>query len=132
MFSSYGVVKYDPRHPRSTFKPWWVILQCDPEIVRYYQHIFYKLYFKKLQTAVWNSHISLVRGEKPKITDAWKKFDGKIVEFNYEYNGVFLGNGKHYYLKCWSKEFENIRTSLGLHPKPVINYHISVGSIFMG
>jgi hypothetical protein len=127
MHTSSGIVKYDPRHPRSTFQPWWIILQCDQEIVRYYQHIFYKLYFKKLQSPMWGAHISLIRGEKPKI-EAWKKFDNKTIEFNYEYTG-FVNNSKYFWLQCWSNQFDDIRVSLGLSPKPKIPFHISVGSL---
>lgn len=130
---SFGKIKYDPISERSSFKPNWVILQCDREIVRYYQHIFYTLYLKKLQTACWGSHCSLVRGERLLNPEAWKKYDGKIIEFSYSYDGGFHTNsdngGKHFWLKCWSDKFSIVRESLGLSSSPKISYHISVGSI---
>jgi hypothetical protein len=134
--TSIGTVKYDPNHSRSTFKPWWVIVQCDQEIVRYYQHIFYKLYFKKLQSPLWGSHISLVRQETPKIKKNWKLYDGQLVKFNYSYDGEFFSNqdsgGKHFWIKVYSDEFTMIRKSLGLAPAPFVQYHISIGSMFSG
>lgn len=134
IWRSKGIVKYDPRSDRSTFKKWWVILQCDREIVKYYQHIFYKLYWKRLQTAIWNSHCSIVRGEKPLNLSAWKLFDGKMIEFEYMYDGQFHSNtdngGKHFWIKVKpSPFFATIRASLGLSPEPRINYHLSVGTL---
>lgn len=130
---SSGFVKYDPRSDRGTFRKWWVILKCDKEIIKYYQHIFYKLYWKKLQTAIWSSHISLVRGEVPNKRENWNLYNGKEIEFFYEYDEMFQTNsndgGKHFWLKAWSSDFKIIRESLGLNPEPKIMYHISIGSL---
>jgi hypothetical protein len=128
VWKSSGVIRYDPNAARSTFRKHWVILQCDKELIRYYQHIYYKLYWKKLQTAIWSSHISIVRGEVPKYSESWKRYDGQEIEFNYEYDGKFEHNKKHYWLKCWSKGFEEIRVSLGLEPNPIVPFHLSIGS----
>jgi hypothetical protein len=128
MWKSSGIVKYDPKVDRGSFVKWWVILQCDLELVRYYQHIFYKLYWRKLQTQMWSSHISLVRGEEPINKDKWKKYNGKIIEFEYEYDGEFLNNGRHFWLKAHSPLFKDIRMSLGLSPEPFVPFHLSIGS----
>lgn len=128
VWKSTGVVRYDPRIERGTFRPNWVILQCDRELVRYYQHIFYKLYWKKLQTAMWGPHISIVRGEKPN-TDAWKRFNGRIIEFSYSYDGEFYTNGQHFWIKAYAPEFGAIRESLGLTKEPKLPFHLSIGSI---
>ena len=129
VWKSTGKIKYDPHVERGTFKPNWVILQCDRELVRYYQHIFYTLYFKRLQTAMWSSHISIVRGEKPLKPENWKLFNGKEIEFSYSYDGQFFSNGQHFWIKVWSPEFSVIRESLGLNPEPKVPYHLSIGSI---
>lgn len=129
---STGIVKYDPRIERGTFQKYWVILQCDREIVRYYQHIFYKLYWKKLQTAMWGAHCSIVRGEKPPTLgglEAWKRFDGRMIEFSYMYEPGFRTNGQHVWLRAWSPKFEEIRESLGLPKEPKVPFHLSIGSI---
>lgn len=129
VYKSQGKIKYDPRIERGTFQPWWVILQCDRELLRYYQHIYQTLYWKKLQTAMWGAHASIVRGEKPKDLDAWKRFDGKIIEFSYEYEGGFHTNGQHFWIKVWSEEFSEIRKSLGLSEAPRVPYHLSIGAL---
>lgn len=126
---STGIIKYDPRIERGTFRPYWIILKCDREIIRYYQHIFYTLYFKKLQTAMWGSHCSIVRGEKPCDAGAWKKFDGQEIEFNYSYDGEFYSNGQHFWIKAWSNSFSEIRESLGLPKEPRVPFHLSIGSL---
>lgn len=133
VWRSSGVVRYDPKVERGSFVKWWVILQCDRELVRYYQHIFYKLYWRKLQTQLWGAHCSLVRGEEPLKPGNWKKYAGKVIEFEYEYDGEFLSNydkgGRHFWLKVWSAEFGEIRQSLGLTAEPKIPFHISIGSL---
>lgn len=129
IWKSSGVIKYDPHVERGTFKDWWVILKCDKELVRYYQYIFYKLYWKKLQTAMWGSHCSIARGEKPANLKAWEQFDGAVIEFSYIYDGSFYSNGQHFWIKTWSPEFAVIRKSLGLSPEPKVPYHLSIGSI---
>lgn len=126
---SSGYLKYDPYVERGSFKPNWVILQCDREIVRYYQHVFYTLYFKKLQTALWSSHISLVRGEKLIKPENWKQFNGRVIDFEYQYPGFFQSNGKHFWLKVHSEQFGDVRESLGLTREPKISFHLSIGSL---
>lgn len=128
-WESAGKVKYDPVSDRTTFEPHWVILLCDKEIIRYYQHIYFKTNYKKLQTAAWGSHISIIRGEKPKIIKNWKMYDNKIIDFNYIYDGEFYTNDKHVWIKARSPKFDIIRESLGLSPKPFLDFHISIGSI---
>lgn len=129
VWKSSGKIKYDPRVERGTFKENWIILQCDREIIRYYQHIFYKLYWKKLQTPMWKGHISIVRGETPLKPENWKLYNGKEIEFSYSFDGEFKTNGQYFWLSCWSKDFSLIRTSLGLRKDPFVPYHISIGSI---
>jgi hypothetical protein len=133
VWRSTGKIKYDPYVERGTFRPNWVILKCDNEIIRYYQHIFYKLYWKKLQSPMWGAHCSLVRCEAPLKPENWKQYNGREIEFEYYYDGVFYSNadrgGKHYWLKCWSPKFNVIRESLGLSSEPKVPYHISIGSL---
>jgi hypothetical protein len=127
--ASIGRVLYDPRSEKTAFKPWWVILQCDKEIVRYYQHIFYKLYWKKLQTPVWQSHLSIVRGEEPQLKNNWGKWHGKYIEYEYIYDGHFENNGIYFWLKARSLQLNTIREELGIDPKPTMDFHISIGSL---
>lgn len=126
VYKSTGVIKYDPRVERGTFMDWWVILQCDKEIVRYYQHVFKTLYWKKLQTAMWGAHVSVVRGERPKKPENWKLFNGAVLEFSYVYDG-FHTNGQHFWIKAWSPTFGEIRESLGLSKEPKVPFHLSIG-----
>jgi hypothetical protein len=129
MFKSYGKIKYDPISPRTKFKKWWMILQCDKELIRYYQHIYYKTHWKKLQTAAWGPHISASRGTEPINKDSWNKHSGKTIEFSYEYNGLFQSNGSHVWLPVKSDKLCDIREELGLTREPKIPFHLSIGFI---
>jgi hypothetical protein len=129
VFKSYGKIKYDPTSPRTKFKKWWMILQCDGELIRYYQHIFYKTHWRKLQTAAWGSHISSIKGTEPINKALWGKHSGKTIEFSYNYNGKFESNGQHVWLKIQSDKLADIREELGLTREPKIPFHISIGYI---
>jgi hypothetical protein len=129
IYTSSGRLVYDPPFDRTTPRRWWAILLCDRELLRYYQHIYYTLYWKRLQTAVWNSHISIVRGETPKIKDAWKQYNGQTITFQYEYDGIFHSNSKHVWLPAYSDDLAIIRQSLGLLPNPYVPFHLSIGSL---
>ena len=78
---------------------------------------------------MWGSHCSIVRGEKPRNTDAWKKFDGQEIEFSYAYDGEFHSNGQHFWIKTSSPAFGDIRESLGLPREPRVPFHLSIGSL---
>src|ERR1700722_8266402 len=133
VWTSTGKIKYDPHVERGTFKPHWVILQCDRELIRYYQHIFYTLYWKRLQTPMWGPHVSIIRGGRPTKPEAWKQLNGKLIEFSYTYDGDFYTNfdkgGKHFWIKTWSPTFAEIRESLGLSREPKVPFHLSIGSL---
>ena len=126
-----GTVIYDP-HGRSAksrhivSEPWWVLLLCDNEIPSYYNYWLKKrgVYIEKY--SLYGSHVSLVKGEKIVNKNIWKKHHKKKVVF--EYSHTIFDNGKHWWLLAKSPFFAQIRTELGLSPKPYnFNFHLTVG-----
>ena len=86
MFTSTGIIQYDP--PRGKMKrktEWWAVANVDKEITRYFRWWVQNRYHIKLAQPSWDAHISIIRGERPpenKI-DLWKKYDGQKIEFTY-------------------------------------------------
>jgi len=67
---------------------WWCIVKVDPEITRYYRHwLQWHLHKHEIAPPSWDSHISVIRGEKPaeNLMHLWKKYDGQKVKFRYKH-----------------------------------------------
>jgi hypothetical protein len=164
---SFGYLKYNPTHDRTKFKDWWAILKCNKDLINYYQYWIGKSVLKgvhsdnwiektkldikpksswpiycsgiKLTRSAWGSHISVIRGEKPKNISAWKKYDGKKIWF--EYDPLYINtNGKHWWVRIKSPELEKIRLELGLPNQPtsfnkrrnkksVNPFHLTIGRV---
>jgi len=130
-FESTGTLIYDP-HGRNVSTankvsdPWWLLLMCDNEIIRYADWWLKKQWVYTYGYSLYGSHISVVKGEKPVNKAAWKKYHGKKIKF--QYSNAINDNGKHWwhFVKC--DELGKIRTELGLPEKPpFFRYHITVG-----
>jgi hypothetical protein len=127
---STGTLIYDPvgRFDRSRKPdPWWALLICDNEIIRYYNYWLLKqgIYNIQGESSVHGSHISVIKGEKPTNPELWKKYHKKQIEFSYS-NEVF-SNDTYWWLLVKSDEIEHIRIELGLPPKANMNFHLTIG-----
>jgi hypothetical protein len=81
--------------------------------------------FVKTTRPAWGSHVSLIRNEHIYKRDCWKKHNGAKVEF--EYIPFVHDNGRHFWLKCFCKQFQDIREELGLLKQPPVPFHLTVG-----
>lgn len=114
-FKSTGTIVYDPPRPGLKKKrDWWVIVRTCPGIVDYYRHVLNKTLHVNTQPPSWGSHISIIRGEKPKPHQMhlWKKYNGKKITF--EYTHQLYGNGEHWWVNVYSPLFSTIREEFGL------------------
>lgn len=157
MFKSKGIIIYDPRRDginstdrngRSNRDKWWVIVQTDSEICRYYRYqvqktILNPLGFEKRKDALkhgfhfidqpsWGAHISVVRGEKPDEDHIhlWKKYDRQRIEFEYSHNVRQTsmdrdGHDNYWFVDVQCKFLEDLRLELG---RPIKwKFHMTVG-----
>lgn len=142
---SFGYLKYDPKNLETKYKDWWLILKCDDGLTAYYRHwiekeFAYGLSSKKwLEKAglsenedtwmivqhgvktiksVWGSHISVIRGERPKDISLWQKYENKKIFFEYDPQYINT-NKKHWWIRITSPELEEVRLELGLTPQPM-------------
>lgn len=132
-FKGTGRIVYDPL--RGTMKSnteFWVTIEVDSEITRYYRWWINKfevnpLGFKDrdILTPSWGSHISVVRGERPKphLTHLWKKYDNRLVGF--EYSNFVKHDKGFWYVSVKCDAAKNIRDELEL--KSHWPFHITIG-----
>src|SRR5687767_10707806 len=70
---------------RGSGKGWWIVAEGDPELGKYLRKLYsYSTYHSSLLIRpAWKEHITIVRDEKPTITDFnrfWEKWRGQSVE----------------------------------------------------
>ena len=156
-FKSNGIIRYDPirnginsvdRNGRTNRDKWWVILQTDPEICRYYRwwvnaRVLNPLGFEKRKDAIkhgfhfidrpsWGAHSSIIRGERPDAghIHLWKKYDGKRIEYEYKHEVRQTsmdrdGHDNYWFVEVRCKFLEDLRVELG---RPIKwKFHMTVG-----
>lgn len=128
MFTSTGILQYDPGKGDKHFDPWWALLTCDDEIARYYAWFLkrYGLEVHPNNKGLWGTHISILKGEVPPDTSNWGKYDGFEVEFNYNHI-VRFDNGKHAWVDVYSEDLSAIREMMGFPAKPW--FHLTIGRL---
>jgi hypothetical protein len=132
-----GTLIYDPHRPGMKAKTdWWIIVNTDPEICRYYRWWVWRRYMIDLQKPAWGAHISILRGARPydEYIHLWKKYSKERVEF--EYSPVVQQSTEKeqfWFVDVWSKRFNEIREELGfrtvIDDKPIV-YHLTVGRTY--
>lgn len=131
MFNSTGKLVYDPTlayNVKTTQDPFWLILECDPELARYYRYLT-KRYFSLdwLMRPAWGAHVSVIRGEKVTKPELWAKDKGRQIKF--EYTGEVRTNGRHYWLDISCPELLHLRKQYGLNRNPVFGkLHLTIGN----
>ncbi len=129
-FKSTGKLIYDPVQ-KQDFEPWWLMLKTDEDIVAYYQYYIKKQFGVSLLSPSFNSHISIIAGEKPlKNEDMWKHNHGQDIEF--EYTQDIFTKGDFWWLRTTSPQFNQIRQFFGLPEihndfKNNAPYHLTIG-----
>ena len=121
MFSSTGKYHYYNN---------WLMVDCDNELARYYRHLVH-LYSlpTDLQIPMHGSHITVIAGkyEKASNREVWKKYDTNPVAF--QYDPTIQTDGVYFWLPVVCKEFETVRSELGLSPCSPIPWHLTIGNL---
>lgn len=93
-----------------SLNPYRLVVNVCQDLSDYYRRQIPKYIPVKGQR--YQAHISVIRKEIPKNLEAWNKYRGQEVEFEYE---MFPYNSDTYWwLNCWSSKLEDIRVELGL------------------
>lgn len=105
LHKSHGILRYSIE-PIVGHK---LIVEVDREISNYYRDLIPK--YIDWTPQKYPPHISVVRYETP-LTDAWGKYDGEQIEF--EYSGIIHSGTTYWWLNAFSERLEEIRVELGL------------------
>lgn len=136
---STGILRYSPKllgRPERVSDKWWLVLDCDPEIGRYYRLLYRNAWFNGCHRGVykcgrpaWKEHVTVIRDEEPpdEKKQLWELRAGEEIEFQYE---AKLCTGPIYiWLRVWSNDLDDIRETLGLPRQPAVPYHLTIGSL---
>ncbi len=118
-FKSKGYIK--------PVEDWWLLLTCDPEIVRYYCWLAKRWGIEIEAGSRHGPHISVIKGEHPKNLKLWFELKGKPVWF--EYTNQVRDDKYHVWLDVRSPELSHIRKRLGLREKPYHSFHFTIGRL---
>ena len=132
---STGKIVYNPwRGALKKKRNWWCVVEVDKEITRYYRWwIEQNQHIQGLCKPSWDAHVSVIRGEKPRddLMHLWKKYDGKIVEFEYSHlprqaeDPISGDPGWFWFIDIKAPELIDIRKEFEL--KHDWNLHLTVG-----
>lgn len=128
MFTSTGILHYDPGLGTKQYDPWWALLVCDDEVSRYYAWLLKRngVEVYPNDKGLWGTHISVLKGDPPPIPEPWGKYKNYEVEFHYNHL-VRFDNGKHAWVDVYSEDLSMIRQELGFDSKPW--YHMTIGRL---
>jgi len=103
----------------------WAILRVDYENVRtFFKQI--RADGTKISASVWGPHVSVIRGERRPDRKNWYVGDGQ--EFTVEVEETISCNRRGYFwLHAKSLLLEEVRTLMGLPPRPSPPFHLTIG-----
>lgn len=131
---SRGRIRYSPtnngkieRRDGGTTK-WWVVIDVDPEIGRYYRELYRLSHYKTqvINRPAWDAHISIIANEVPPDQTAWRKHERRWI--NFEYLHQPLSNGLYVWLPVICEEALDLREELGLKRNPYHPLHLTIGN----
>jgi hypothetical protein len=127
---SKGTLKYE-----NTTSGYRAVVEIDQGIADYYRSLIPKYMTANKQS--WPSHITVVRTgvEYPLHMNHWRAYHNEVVDFIY--SSVIHMDGHYYWLNCFSRRIDEIRSELGLTIKSRVTippdgyskcYHITLAN----
>lgn len=107
LYTSTGILRYSQEEGY-----YRLVVNIDKELARYYFSLIPKWY--DINRPKWLPHVTVVRPikETPIIFDAWGRYEGEKVEF--QYDGTVYSGKVYFWLNVFCKRLEVIRAELGL------------------
>lgn len=131
---SSGRLRYSPtnngksvRRDGGTTK-WWLVIDCDPNIGRYYRELYRMESYgvRTIQRPAWDAHISVIANERPPVEKHWRKYEGRLIEFEYLHRPD--SNELYVWLPVFCEEALDMREELGLKRHSYHSLHLTVGN----
>lgn len=133
-YRAAGVLHYSPKLLGQHSDKWWLVIDCDREIGRYYRHLLSVATHGRqvLDRAAWSEHITVIRDEEPSVSfkHLWEKYEGRKIHFTY--SPKVETNGTYFWLPVWCGEAHAIRKELGLVREPLYPLHLTIGHTPLG
>tara|TARA_B100000609_G_scaffold199317_1_gene202040 strand:+ start:20082 stop:20495 length:414 start_codon:yes stop_codon:yes gene_type:complete len=122
-----GILDFEPTtQDGKGGNPWWLILRCDDEVVRYYLWWIEKTEGIKLQRPLFGAHISVMRGEEAQQNATlWKEQQDTTCDFRYSH--IVETQDGFWWLPVESRMLREIRAFYGLSPLPDFGFHLTIG-----
>lgn len=132
VFEAKGVLNFQPidRTKKHKYQSTWkrtALIETDCDLERYYAWFIERRFNLKLNKTIRGTHISFIndRVDFKLFDEAAKFFNGKEIKFYYEVEPKT--NGKHWWVRIYSPDAENIRESIGLIRHPYFGLHLTLG-----
>lgn len=102
-----------------------IILDCSMD--RYYAWFLKKRFNLDFNKPLRGPHVTIISDKMDDYTfkEASKLFNNKNINFYYELEP--RTNSKHWWLRVYCPEGENIREALGLKREPYFGFHLTIG-----
>lgn len=131
-----GKIKFDPKILTKKHKSQdgWknvAIVELSGDICEYYKWFIEKRFHIRLKQNIRGPHITIIndqKGDENLYQTAKNKWDGKIIEFEYDLNRIRTDK-KHWWISASSPVFSKIRVEAGLGEKYYYGFHITIGAI---
>lgn len=105
-------------------------MDCDPELGRYFRHLFYIGNHKcrRPQISKWKDHVTIVScHQSPKYPEFWRKYDG--LEIPFLVSSICRTDGVFLWLSVVSGFLTELRMELGLTQQPRAPFHLTIGNL---
>lgn len=108
-----------------------VICETDCNMHEYYSWLLRKRFNLSLNKPLRKPHITIVNdiiksGDKEAYKQMKQLLNGTELTFKYDPREIRT-NGKHWWIRASCDDVANIRTVLGLKPKPTFGLHLTIG-----
>jgi hypothetical protein len=117
-------IVYDPLPGTKHFELNWMYATMSFDFIRMYNWFCFKKGMLLDIGTPHSTHISVIKGERPKYPEFWKYRDKEWINFEYE-PAPYSDNGKHVWINVYSEELREIRNKLGLSDRR--RFHITIG-----
>lgn len=120
---------------QSTWKKHVIAHIDDPEFCRYYSWFLEKRFNLRFSEPIRGTHLTLINdrlrdyenSSEETYHAAKQKYDGTYIDIRYSLDPKT--DGTHWWFRARTDIGVQIRTEIGLSPKPYFGYHITIGRI---
>ena len=126
MFKTTGTLRYSLNNRDK----WWLVVDCDQQIIRYYKHLCAEERHLNLNIPRHGSHVTVIEGEEPlKNIEKWGEHNGEVIDLKatkiYSINAFEQNREKIYCINIECERLEELREYFGLEPE--YPFHITIG-----